>query len=211
MSRQGFRKLVANFTILILLSVCLFFVSSPQAAWGSVFWWQSPQKYITHSPQRNQPVRFDKVKIAGKLIELKANSESKEDIEGDDDWMRGLTVSLKNTSDKNIVYVSLVLMFPETTSAGPVMGFPLQFGRMPENADDKNYEGVLKPGEETEIVLTDDKHEHLQTFLKSRSFNKVSNVRLFLGSVVFDDDIQWFGGDLMRRDPKNPGQWHNIR
>jgi hypothetical protein len=211
MSRQDLRKIATNFTTLILLLICLFIASSSRPAWGSVFWWQSPRKSIIHTPQRNQPIQFDKVKIAGKLIELKANSESKEDFDGDDDWMRGLTVSFKNTSDKNIVYVSLVLMFPETTSAGPVMGFPLQFGRKPENADDKNYEGVLKPGEETEIVLTDDKHEHMQTFLKSRSFNKMSEVRLFLGSVVFDDDIQWFGGDLMRRDPKNPRQWHTIR
>ncbi|HEY7180324.1 MAG TPA: hypothetical protein VIC84_02845 [Blastocatellia bacterium] len=210
MSRQGLRKHVANFATLAPLLVCLFIASSPRAALGSVFSWQSHQKSITKYQHRNQPLNFDKVKAAGKLIELKAGSESKEDFDGDDDWMRGLAVTFKNTSNKNIVYFQLLLQFPETGAAGLIMSHPMNFGRMPKDSNDRNYDNVLRPGEEVEITLTDDQYGSLRSFLKSRSFDKVSNVRLFLDTVIFDDDIMWAGGDQWRRNPNDPNQWFPI-
>src|SRR5215510_13629527 len=100
MSRQDFRKLVTNFITLILLLVCLFIVSSPRAAWG--FWRQSRQKTVTKYEHRSMPLRFGKVKAAGKLLELKAgqetqeSQESREEFDADDDWMRGLAVNFTN-------------------------------------------------------------------------------------------------------------------
>jgi hypothetical protein len=210
MSRQDFRKLVTNFTTLILLLVCLFIISSPQPAWGSMFWWQSPRKSISNRPQRNRPVNFDKINAAGKLIELKAGSVSKEEFDGDDDWMRGFAVTFKNTSNKNIVYLKLLLEFPETEVAGPMMAFPIIFGRQPKNSNDRSFDNLLKPGEDVEIALTDDKYSSLRSFLKSRSFDKVSNISLFLDMVIFDDDIMWTGGDLWSRNPNDPNQWVPI-
>jgi hypothetical protein len=157
------------------------------------------------------PLRYNKVKAAGKLFELKAGPETQEDFEGDDDWMKSLAVNFTNTSDKNIVYFRLLLIFPETESAGPPMAFPMIFGRRPKDSNDRNYDNVLKPGEEVEIVLTDDQYGKLRSFLKSRSFDKVSSVRLFLEEAVFDDDIMWNGGDLWRRNQNDPNQWFPIR
>lgn len=211
MSGQGFRKLVANFTILILLSACLFFVSSPRAAWGSVFWGQGLKKSITRHVEKNMPLRFDKVKAAGRALELGPGAESQKDFDADDDWMKGLAVTFKNTSDKNIVYFSLDLMFPETEGAEPMMAFPLIFGRRPKDANDRSYDTKLQPGEEVEITLTDDQYGKLRAFLKSGSFDKVSNVRLFLETVIFDDDLMWNGGDLWRRNPNDSNNWLPIK
>jgi hypothetical protein len=210
MSRQESLKIVANFANLTLLIVCLFLISSSQPLGLSAFWGQPSQKSITYSRQDDQPLRFDKIQAAGKLIEVEADSETKKDFEGDDDWMRGLVVTLNNTSNKNIVSIRLFLLFPETTVAGPMMGFPLSFGRIPKNSYDRSYDNLLKPGEKVDLVLTDDKHNDLRSFLKSRSFSKVNNVRLKLESVIFDDDIMWLGGLFMRRDPNNPKQWNPI-
>jgi len=214
MLRQNFKKLVSNFTALILLSVCLFIASNPRAALGSVFSWQSHQKSITKYQHRNQPLHFDKVRAAGKLIELKAGSESQEsqvEFDADDDWMKGLAVTFKNTTDKNIVYFRLLLIFPETETAGPPMAHQMIFGRSPKDSNDRNYDNVLKPGEEVELTLNDDQYGKMQNFLKSRSFDKVSTVRLFLETAIFDDDIMWLGGDLWRRNPNDPNQWFPIR
>jgi hypothetical protein len=174
-----------------------------------VFWWQSPKKSITHSPQRNQPVGLEKIKVAGQEIKLKAETESKEDLEGDDDWMKNLTVTLKNTSDKNIVYALLVMNFPETAAAGP-MSHPLHYGRYPKSPDDLKAVTALKPGEEAEITLAAAEYDNLKTFLKSMSFSNVNSFEIKLDSVIFDDDLLWFGGILMRRDPNDPKQWHTI-
>src|SRR5437899_318831 len=124
MIRQSLRKLVANGAILVVLSICLFFVSSPRAAWGSVFFWQSPKKSIAHTPRQNQPVRIEKVQIAGKLALPGVGSAIQENIDGGDDWMRGLAITLKNTADKSIVYAMVLLEFPETEATGQLMAAP---------------------------------------------------------------------------------------
>ena len=203
-------KIAAKCAAMILLVICCFLTSSSQPLGLSAFGGRSPQKSITYSPQRNPPVRFDKIKTAGKLFEFEAGSEFKKDFDGDDDWMRGLAITFKNTSNKSIVYVRVLLLFPETEAAGPSMSGTLQFGRFPYKPSIGSYDNLLKPGEEMEIVLTDDEHNNLQSFLKSRSFNKVNRLRLFLESVIFEDDIMWSGGDLYRRDPDNPNQWLPI-
>jgi hypothetical protein len=211
MTRQSFRKLAANLATLIALSACLFYLSSPQVAWGSVFSWQSPQKSITHTPQQNQPLRLEKVRIAGSLALPKAGSAIQENLDAGDDWMKGLAITLKNTSDKNIVYAMVMLHFPETDSAGQPMGSPMVFGRAPKDSNDRNYKAVLKPGEEAEITLTDAEYESLQSFLRGMAFSRVSSVELLLDAVVFDDDTLWSQGMQMRRDANNPKQWRTIR
>jgi len=215
MSKQSFRKIAANLFILIALSVCLFFVSSPQRAWAVL--WQSRQKTITKYEHPSMPLRFGKVKAAGKLLELKAGPEtretreSREEFDADDDWMKDMTVSFTNTSDKNIVFIQMLLIFPETESAGPPLAFPMTYGRMPKDSGDRNFDNVLKSGEEVELALTDEKYNKLRDWLKNKSFEKVSSVRLFLQEAVFDDDMMWTGGSLARRDPKDPNNWIHIQ
>jgi hypothetical protein len=143
-------KIVAKFTAMILLAICFFLTSSAQTVGLNAFEGQAAQKSITYSPQRNQPLRFDKIKAAGKLFEFEAGSEFKKDFDGDDDWIRGLAIKFKNTSNKNIVYVSVLLLFPETEVAGPAMGHPLQFGRFPDKPSIGSYDNLLNPGEESE-------------------------------------------------------------
>jgi hypothetical protein len=211
MSRQSFRKLVANLAVLVALAVCLFFVSSPQAAWGSVFWGQGHQKTITRHIEKNQPLRFDKVRTAGRALELKGGDESEENFDADDDWMKGLAVTFKNTTEKNIVYFRLDLMFPETAGQEPMRAYHMIFGRRPKDSTDKDYDKVLKPGEEVEIALNDESYGKMRAFLKKGSFDKVSSVRLFLETAIFDDDLMWNGGSFYRRDEKDPNNWLPVR
>ena len=211
MSRQSLRKLHANLAVLMALTGGLFYLSSPRAVWGSVFFWQSPPKSISHTPEKNQPLRLEKVKVAGKLALPKAGGSVQENIDAGDDWMRGLSLTLKNTSGKNIVYALIYLHFPEAELAGGAMSFPLAFGRSPKDSNDRDYKAVLKPGEETEITLTDAQHDSLQSFLRGRSAGSIGNVEVLLVSVITDDDTLWMQGIEMRRDPNDPKHWLTIK
>jgi hypothetical protein len=91
------------------------------------------------------------------------------------------------------------------------MAFPLTFGRRPKDANDKSFDYILKPGEETEVTLNNDQYSKLRGILKNRSYDKVSSVRLFLEEAAFDDDLMWNGGDLLRRDPSEPNRWLHIK
>jgi hypothetical protein len=215
MPRTDLRKVIANFIILIVLVICLISITDSRLFELSPALGQSQKKTITHSKWKNQPVEFVKVKAAGRSIGLKTyfenKDEDKEEFDGDDDWMKGLVFYLKNTSNKNIIYISFTLGFPETDVLGARMGHILTFGHYPEKPNVGSNDKVLKPGEEIEIALKDNEHADLNTFLQSRSFNQVSSVHFNLQSVVFEDDIKWLGGYLMRRDPNNPSEWHTIQ
>ncbi len=211
MTRQDLRKLAIALTTLIVLSVCLILASRPRAAWGSVFWGQGRQKSITRHLEKNMPLRFDKVKAAGRALELKGSDETQEEFDASDDWMKGMTVNFKNTSTRNIVYFRLDLMFPETEGQEPMRAYHMIFGRRPKDSTDKDYDTLLTPGEEVELTLNDEQHGKMQAFLKKGGFDKVSNVRLFLETVIFDDDSMWNGGSLYRRDEKDPNNWLPIR
>jgi hypothetical protein len=210
MSRTDFRKVIANFVILIVLVICLIAITDSHLFELSTAMGQSGKKTISHSQWKNQPIEFVKVKAAGRPISLKATSENKEEFDGDDEWLKGFVVYLKNTSNKNIIYINLHLAFPETDVGGPRMSHLLEFSQYPESPNVGSSDKVLKPGEEIEIPLPDVEHTKLYEFLKSGSFNHVNNLRLALQFIIFEDDTAWAGGALMRRNPDNPAEFVRI-
>src|SRR5262249_20436115 len=151
--KRELRKIAANFVTLILLVICLVFISGSHSIGSNLFARQSPQKTISYIPRRDQPIRLSKVQVTGRSLALKANSASKEDFEAGDDWMKGLVLTLKNTTDKNIVYTSVYLQFPETEATGPIISLPLQYGHLPEKPGAWDPNTVLRPGEEVELVV----------------------------------------------------------
>jgi hypothetical protein len=213
MSRTDLRKVIANFIILIVLVICFIFITDSHLIELSTAMGQSQKKTISYSKWNNQPVEFVKVKAAGKHISLKAqkaHSEYKEEFDGDDDWLKGLVVHLKNTSNKNIIYINFHLSFPETDVGGPRMAESMTFGQYPEKPNVGSSDKVLKPGEELEISLTDKKHTDLYYFLRSRNFHQVNSLQIALQFVIFEDDTAWAGGVPMKRDPFNWTSWVKI-
>jgi hypothetical protein len=205
MSRKDFRKLLGNFAILGMLVACLVFLTaSTKSAGFGVFWGQPEKKVISHSKWKTEPVKFVKVKAAGKAVGFK------EEFDSDDEWMRGLVVTLKNTSNRNIAYINLYLQFPETGTGGPegyIMSFKLEYGKYPHSPSNGNYDKLLRPDEEAELALPDTDYNELRSFLQSRSFYKVNALHIHLDSVIYDDDTMWSGNALFRRDPSNPNSW----
>jgi hypothetical protein len=204
MSRNDFGKVITNFVILIMLVII--------TAMG-----QSRKKTITHSQWRNQPVKCVKVKAAGQSFNfnatintLHATFEHYEAFDGDDDWLKGLVVHLKNRSEKNIIYINLHLSFPETDVGGPRMAHPLEFGRYPKKPNVGSNDKVLKPGEEAEIALTDQEYADLTHFLKSRNFHQVNDLRILLQEVIFEDDTMSLGDGIFKRDPLDPTRWTRV-
>jgi hypothetical protein len=213
MPRTDLRKVIANFGLLIALVICLIVITDTHLFGLSRTIGQSPKKTISYVKWKDQPVEFDTVKAAGKTLSIKAEkaqTEYKEEFDGDDDWMKGLVVQLKNASNKNIIYIKFNLSFPETDVGGMGMSHSMHFGRF----YDKPYVGgsdkVLKPAEEADIPLTDDQYASLNNFLKSRNFHQVNTLEIILQFVLFEDDTAWVGGSLMKRDPFNPKAWARI-
>jgi hypothetical protein len=178
---------------------------------------QSRKKTIIHSQSPHQPVQLVKVKVEGKFIDLsqmayslKTGATMTETFYADDDWLKGLVIYGKNQSEKNIIYIDLGLIFPETEVAGIPLGHNLQFGRYPEKPNVGSNDKVIKPGEEVEIHLTDDDHTHLYRFFKRHNFHQVDALRISSPRAFFNDDTMSFGDGIFKRDPLDPTRWTRV-
>jgi hypothetical protein len=224
MSRTDFRKLLSNLTILIVLVVCLIYITDSRLFELSTAMGQSQKKSITHPQWKNQPVEFFKIKTTSKTLSFKTASVATEhreeiDSDGDDNWLKGLVVHLRNRSNKNIIYFNFHLTFPETDVSGARLSHSLHFGSYPEKPSEKPSENqntvastfkVLKPGEETEIALSDYDHTAFYDLLQRHNLTHVTDLHIILQQVIFDDDTSWLGGSFFKRDPLNPDAWVNV-
>jgi len=136
-------------------------------------------------------------------------------VEDDDEWMEGLTVSLKNTSDKPIIYAEVTLDFPKVENSMESEEYPLvyslYFGTS-EKPDGTTPLPSIKPDEVVELSLSAERYGRLKTILRELKYSRsIKKVRMWLQAVIFDDDLRWELGATMRRDPNDPNRWRNIR
>jgi hypothetical protein len=100
-----------------------------------------------------------------------------------DDWLRGLTLRVKNVSSKPITYLQFSLSFPEAHYHGGGLGQTLSYGR--NMASGQNAPGAmsLSPGEEAELTLTDEEFHNFRSFAE-RLNGSADFHRLWLGTAT---------------------------
>jgi hypothetical protein len=135
-------------------------------------------------------------------------------VDDDDEWMDGLTVGLRNTSTRAITYAQVTLDFPKaensSESAEPPLRYFLYFGTR-EKPDAAAPQPSIKPGEVVELTLTEERYGVLKRHLRELKYSRgIKKVKMTLHTVVFDDDLMWSLGELMRRDPHDPHKWRPI-
>src|SRR4051812_28020349 len=101
-----------------ILAIALFAFAAP--AWSTEHSTpiQNRQKVIEKAATLNSPIEITEIKIRQKSIEAGTN------FDGDEDWLAALSLNVKNSSDKAIVYLTINFNFPETRSTGDMMSYP---------------------------------------------------------------------------------------
>lgn len=143
------------------------------------------------------PVEILSIKLKGKEI------QPGEKIKGDDDWLQGLSFTLKNISDKPIAYVAAGLRFPQPNG---FVVYSLNYGVDLSRGERRRESSppAIQPGETFDLVLTKEKYLvflHILALGKaSRSFDTAPYL---IERVCFENepDVIWEGGSLKRRDP----------
>lgn len=163
----------------------------------------SPKKYLgKYRFYQNEPVSISNINVQGNPINL--NSK----VIGSDDWLKNLSFDLQNISNKSILYVSLRLLFPQTTATGPILAYPIRFGERPRFPNQAQKQALLAPNEKAEIRINDDAYTKLKNFVETRtSIANISDVQIDVDFVVFDDDTTWATGAFMHRKPGDPTRW----
>lgn len=142
------------------------------------------------------PVAILSVKLNDKEI------QPGEKIKGNDDWLRGVSFTLKNISDKPITFVNVGLRFP--TRDGIVV-YSLAYGVNYSHGTHRTESSppAIQPGQSFDLVLTKERYESFLYVMAQGKPTSLDEATYYIMSACFENepDVLWEGGFLKRRDP----------
>lgn len=105
------------------------------------------------------------------------------------DWLRGLTLRVRNDAAKPIVSAQVHMSFPEASYHGGGLGFSFRYGSTrPGGEGGAAGAKPLLPGEEAELGFTGDDYETQRNFAeKMGGVAEISRVSINMAHVVFAD------------------------
>lgn len=175
---------------------------------------QVKQRVVQLVPYRDQPIEIVAVKVKGVPI------KPKQKFDGDSDWLNGMTVTLKNVSDRPVAYVSVLMGVPYgKKNSRPVnAGAVLQYGVRSLRPGENYPAGFIKPepllpGETVDVVLTERERDQLHSYLAEKGAStEITELNVRLYEVFFegDSDTKWSTGRMLRLDPNDPNRWIPI-
>jgi hypothetical protein len=197
-------KLINFLTLMMFLLAVIFLPVSVLAQ-------QTQDRIVKYNSWRNEPVKISTVKVGGSPVEFA------EKFQSENDWLRGLTFSVINTSDKDICYINIALDFPRATSKEPMTRERLLWScKTNTDGSTKSSKKIkpLKPGESVDIVLSNEFYPETQEYLRRTNYPASINIlEVSVDEVGFvgNKDVLWISGQMMRRDPNNSSRWLPMR
>jgi hypothetical protein len=150
------------------------------------------------------------IQIVGRELEGRNFQTQKVDnrISGtaNSDWIKNLTLVVKNVSEKNISFVKITLMVPQQKQMpGPLM-FYVMFGSW----DGTTANGLLGPGETAKIKVRESEYLFSEKRFKDWGVDGFDHVFLELRTIYFDDGTGWSLGRDIIQDPLDPKKWTHV-
>ncbi|HEX8747940.1 MAG TPA: hypothetical protein VF717_12130 [Pyrinomonadaceae bacterium] len=131
-------------------------------------------------------------------------------FEGGAGWLKDLSFSVRNTSRKNIVFISLAIDFTEIKIPS-IFRHNVFLGR-PTNTNCCKHLPLLslKPGEAINVPLSREYEQFGQTVEKYYGADAVSTIAIVLGQVHFEDGTMWDLGETYRPNTEQVGKWVRV-
>lgn len=198
---------------LALIFLCALALGGSIRPWNSkhpALVYQSREKEIEKLVFNNEPFEFLDLKVKG----VKVNS--KEKFQADADWLQRVEFRLKNKSGKPIVYIHMVLAFPETKIAGPIRSYDIKFGLDPALGSNQGRRAdpiFLIRDDVAVISIPEKQYTYIQSSLQREGFliGNLTKVEIRIPDVRFADGTMWASGELFEPDLNNPSGWKKIK
>lgn len=166
---------------------------------------QESERTIKRKTWNNEPIEIQSIKVKETSV-----SFNQMFLNGND-WFDGLTINVKNTSNKTIVFIDLAINFPTNNEATPARDHILygQYPLAPGETDDAppiEKQSPLQPAGTASLTLDDytGTREYLNEVGQPQS---IKEFEVEISEVVFSDGTKWSGGIILRRDPNSPNKW----
>lgn len=155
-------------------------------------------------PYGNEPVDLLEIKFKG------VNVKAGEKVKGGDEWLKDVSLKLKNRSSKRIMYVDVAFDFPETKATGAVISYSLRLGNRIGAPAPVRTPLAFESGESLNVPLAEE-YEKLKPFVeKSYPIASLSRVRIRVNFVGFADGTAWSAGSFVKPDPNNAGRYVSM-
>jgi hypothetical protein len=160
---------------------------------------------------------FTTVQMPVEIVSIKLNGKNispEEKIKGDDDWLKGVSFTVKNISDKPIAYVAIALYFKPPNGPARSIGFILSYGVDYSRGLPRSGSSPLpiQPGQTVDLVLTDERYPNFLHILSLGEMPRNFEVPYYVDRISFEDDpnIIWEGGYLKRKNPTVLGKFDIV-
>lgn len=139
-------------------------------------------------------------------------------LSGEDDWFKGLAITIRNDSKQPVTHILLDVRFPRPIERRGEIDFSasLSYGESPVPSETgqvlQNTARPLLPGESTKIELSEKEYKEITTSLRELGYpSHVSRIRVTVYMLGYSDGTIWMGGRLYRFDTQNPGKLIPIK
>lgn len=166
------------------------------------------ERKLVKSNWRGEPVQVNKVKLKGSIVEFDRGF-----TDADDDWLKGFSLNVTNSSNKDIIFIDLTLtLFGKEEGLTPSLiplAYPVMYGA---SKDGSTTAPPIGPNESVDVTLADEDYDTLKELLLINNYpTRFRQVEVRLDKVVFADGTVWYKSYYFYRDPNNPQRFIRIK
>jgi hypothetical protein len=168
---------------------------------------QNPDKIIEKGEDYKPPLKITLVKSKFGII------ETNKKISAGDDWLRGLTIRVRNDSGKTVTSVTIEIQFrrPEYQAGALDLLTPIEYGPNPFAPFERNSplpaEPIL-PNQTKDITLSEQNYDALRAVLDVENYPaSIKAIKIQVRTVGFNDGTAWHKGKIFKRNPNDPDKW----
>lgn len=177
---------------------------------------QAKERAVKIKTFKEQPVEIVAVNVKGTPV------EAEKKFAGNSDWLNGMTITIKNVSEKPVVYVAVAVTahyekdgVRRRTSDGRdyVVAIDLMYGVRPHLPGEppRPYRATpLMPGQTADLLFSEIQRDQLFWILSHEDYSTdVTELTLSTDYVAWygEDETMWIRGRMHRLDPKDPRHW----
>lgn len=137
-------------------------------------------------PSNIEALEIIEIKVGDKSVSLGQSFSASED------WLKNLTVKVKNTSGKPISAIRMMFGLPEAKYKEGASGFSLEYGKALSTGIDYGLQKVIKPDEELVLYRNEAHYNRDRNGIAQRTgLTDFSKMLILVTTVQFEDGTVW--------------------
>jgi hypothetical protein len=180
---------------------------------------------------RMYPVTVERVTVGDQVIQTGVMGgprvlRSGTPFQANNDWLKNMSIVLKNRTDKNIDWAQIYVSVPDAAEGltKTLANYQIQLGKIPANDFFTHRDGTLSPHEsggsplsfapgQTLVIKLADHFDELQSSVEAfMPLEQVTQISIEPHYFFFKDGMRWDGAQIAFGipDPNQPGKFTNM-